>query len=292
MQIAIPQLNYKTGDIQGNCTKIIAAIQKAQQSHAELILFPELAICGAMPQDLLEKEEFINECRLAIEKIALQCTHIAAIIGGPNLDATNGIMYNSAYFIQNGEVVDGVHKNILSDYDIFHESRYFIAGEDNTAIRYKNQNIRIIFDEYEAEFIEKTDHFVVCMGMTPFTTESKKTKKQVFSALAQKYGKNILAVNHCCGNTSVLFDGNSMTVNFKGKLTCLLAEFAEDFQIIDTNKLGSLPPVPNICEDKTALTHKALVFGIRDYFEKHGFTKAILGLSGGIDSAVVTSALS
>ena len=289
MQIAIPQLNYKTGDIQGNCTKIIAAIQKAQQSHAELILFPELAICGAMPQDLLEKEEFINECRLAIEKIALQCTHIAAIIGGPNLDATNGIMYNSAYFIQNGEVVDGVHKNILSDYDIFHESRYFIAGEDNTAIRYKNQNIRIIFDEYEAEFIEKTDHFVVCMGMTPFTTESKKTKKQVFSALAQKYGKNILAVNHCCGNTSVLFDGNSMTVNFKGKLTCLLAEFAEDFQIIDTNKLGSLPPVPNICEDKTALTHKALVFGIRDYFEKHGFTKAILGLSGGIDSAVVAA---
>ncbi len=105
MQIAIPQLNYKTGDIQGNCTKIIAAIQKAQQSHAELILFPELAICGAMPQDLLEKEEFINECRLAIEKIALQCTHIAAIIGGPNLDATNGIMYNSAYFIQNGEEI-------------------------------------------------------------------------------------------------------------------------------------------------------------------------------------------
>ncbi|MDE5612670.1 MAG: NAD+ synthase, partial [Odoribacter sp.] len=128
MQIAIAQLNYKTGDIQGNCQKMIAAIRQAQQTSAELIVFPELAICGAMPQDLLEREVFINECRLAIEKIALQCTRIAAIVGGPNLDATNGIMYNSAYFIQNGEVVDGVHKNILSDYDIFNESRYFIAG--------------------------------------------------------------------------------------------------------------------------------------------------------------------
>lgn len=289
MLVAIPQLNYKTGDIQGNCTKIISAIQKAQQLHAELILFPELAVCGALPQDLLEREKFINECRMAIEKIALQCTHIAAIIGGPNLDATNGIMYNSAYFIQNGEVVDGVHKNILSDYDIFGESRYFIAGEDNTAIRYKNHNIRIIFDEYEAEFIEKTDSFVVFMGMTPFTTESTGNKKQVLSALAQKYGKNILAVNHCCGCTSVLFDGNSMAVNYKGKLTCLLSEFAEDFQIVDTNKLGTLSALPGLQTDKTALIHKALVFGIRDYFEKHGFKKAILGLSGGIDSAVVAA---
>lgn len=289
MLVAIPQLNYKTGDIQGNCEKIVTAIRKAQQAHAELILFPELAICGAMPQDLLEREEFINECRLAIEKIASACTRIAAIIGGPNLDATNGIMYNSAYFIQNGEVVDGVHKNILSDYDIFNESRYFIAGEDNTPIRYKNQNIRIIFDEYEAEFIEKTDHFVVFMGTLPFTTESKRNKTQMLSAIAQKYGKNILAVNHCSGSTSVLFDGNSMVVNAKGKPVCLLSEFAEDFQIIDTYKTGTLPPVQIPYEEAPALIHKALVFGIRDYFGKHGFTKAILGLSGGIDSAVVAA---
>lgn len=92
---------------------------------------------------------------MAVEKIAATCTQIAAIVGAPNLDSENGIMYNSAYFIQNGEVVDGVHKNILSDYDIFSESRYFIAGEDNTPIRYKNQNIRILFDEYESEYIDK-----------------------------------------------------------------------------------------------------------------------------------------
>ena len=213
MIIAIPQLNYKAGDIQGNSEKIISAIQKAQNQKAELILFPELAVSGALPQDLLEREEFVNACRMAVEKIAATCTQIAAIVGAPNLDSENGIMYNSAYFIQNGEVVDGVHKNILSDYDIFSESRYFIAGEDNTPIRYKNQNIRILFDEYESEYIDKTDSFVIFIGMTPFTVDSSREKRKVLATLAQKYNKNLIAVNHVGSYTSVLFDGNSMVYN-------------------------------------------------------------------------------
>lgn len=289
MQIALPQLNLKAGDIAGNTEKILDAIGKAQKAKAELILFPELAICGALPLDLLEREDFINDCRLAIEKIASHCTKIAAIIGGPNLDSVNGIMYNSAYFIQNGEVVDGVHKNILSDYDIFNESRYFIAGEDNTPLRYKNQQIRVIFDEYEAEFIEKNDSFVVYLGSTPFTTESSRTHQDILCTLAQKYNKNIISLNHVGSYTSVLFDGNSLLCNYKGKVVGRLNEFAEDFQLADTDKLGSLPAVPTIKKDRIALIHKALVFGIGDYFRKHGFSKAILGLSGGIDSAVVAA---
>ena len=289
MQIAIPQLNYKIGDIQGNTAQMIAAIQKAQVAKAELVIFPELAVCGPLPQDLLEREEFIQECRMAIEKIALQCTNIAAIVGAPNLDTTNGIMYNSAYFIQNGEVVDGVHKNILSDYDIFNESRYFIAGEDHSVIRYKNQNLRILFDEYEAEYIEPTDQLVIFIGMTPFTTESADNKQQIMMRLAQKYGKPILTTNHCCGATSILFDGTSFVVNAKGKITHRFLRFKEDFQIIDTKKLNALTTIPRQHSDKIALIHEALVFGIRDYFQKHGFTKAILGLSGGIDSAVVAA---
>lgn len=289
MQIALPQLNYKAGDIQGNSEKIISAIRQAQKAKAELIVFPELAICGAVPQDLLEREDFISESRLAIEKIAVHCTQIAAIIGGPNLDSENGIMYNSAYFIQNGEVVDGVHKNILSDYDIFSESRYFIAGEDNTPIRYKNQNIRIIFDEYEAEFIEKDDSFVILLGRIPFSLDSLTTQKQTVSVLARKYNKNIIALNHCGSYTSVLFDGNSFVCNYKGKIVCQLHEFKEDFQMIDTGKTGNQSPLPPKQEDLIALMYKALVFGIKDYFHKHGFSKAILGLSGGIDSAVVAA---
>lgn len=289
MQIAIAQFNYKAGDIAGNSEKIIAAIRKAETQKAELVIFPELAVCGALPQDLLERENFIQDCRLAIEKISTHCQRIAAIVGAPNLDIQNGIMYNSAYFMQNGEVVDGVHKNILSDYDIFSESRYFIAGEDNTPIRYKNQNIRIIFDEYESDYIDKADNIVIYMGMTPFTTESLHDKEKVLSGIAQKYGKNIISVNHVGGTTSILFDGNSSVCNYKGKVITRLKAFEEDLCVIDSNKLGNQTPLATFPGKKIELIHQALVAGIRDYFMKNGFTKAILGLSGGIDSAVVAA---
>lgn len=289
MKVAIPQLNYRTGKIQENATIILNAIKKAQKEKAELVVFPEMAICGAFPQDLLEKEYFIDECRLAIEKIALQCNNIAVIIGGPNLDANNGIMYNSAYFILNGEVVDGVHKTILSDYDLFDESRYFIAGEDNTAIRYKNQNIRILFDEYEADYIERTDSFVIHLGVAPFTTESLSYRLETWNTLARKYAKPILSVNQWGGNTSVIFDGNSFICSAKGNTVCKLNDFAEDFTVTETNQTGNMPVLKKEKEDKIQLIHKALLTGIRDYFSKNGFSKAIIGLSGGIDSAVVAA---
>lgn len=125
--------------------------------------------------------------------------------------------------------------------------------------------------------------------MTPFTTDSTNNKKQVYASLAQQYGKSMIVINHCGGDTSVLFDGNSMVFNYKGKLVSQLKGFSEDLQIIDTNKLGTLAPIHFQPQDKISLIHKALIFGIQDYFHKHGFSKAILGLSGGIDSAVVAA---
>lgn len=289
MRIAIPQLNYQAGEIKNNTEKILGAIKKAKAEKAELIVFPELAVCGAMPQDLLEREDFINECRTAVEKIALQCSSLAAIIGAPNLDAENGIMYNSAYFIQNGEVTDGVHKTILSDYDVFDESRYFIAGEDNIPIRYKNQNLRIIFDEYESEHIDTKDHLIINIGMIPFTTESLAYRQEVLGTLARKHNKNIISVNHIGGNTSILFDGNSMVYNAKGAQIAKLKDFSEDFTVIEMSQAERLQALKNVKEDEISLIHKALVLGIKDYFHKNGFTKTILGLSGGIDSAVVAA---
>lgn len=289
MRIALPQLNYFTGNPGKNQEIMLQAIQKAQTAGADLIVFPELAICGPFPQDLLEKEEFINECRLCIEKIASACGSMAAIIGGPNLDNQTGIMYNSAYFIQNGEVTDGVHKTVLSDYDIFSESRYFVAGEDNQPIRYKNQNLRILFDEYESEYIEKTDHLIIHIGLSPFTTDSLAERYQIFSSLAKKNARMIISINPTGGCTSVLLDGNSMIFNPKGELLRQLKEFEEDFFLLDTRQLNKTPAIKLFRSNCITCIHKALVHGIRDYFYKHGFTRAILGLSGGIDSAIVAA---
>lgn len=151
-------------------------------------------------------------------------------------------MYNSAYFIQDGEVVDGVHKTILSDYDLFHESRYFVAGEDNTPIRYKNKNIRILFDEFEAEEIDKQDHLVIYIGITPFSTTSYNERHQTLSALAQKYRKPFFSVNYVGAETSVIFDGNSTAYNPQGQLIARLKAFEEDFILIDSDQLGKMPP--------------------------------------------------
>ena len=289
MRIAIPQQNYHTGDIRKNYELMLDAIGKARTGNADLIVFPELAVCGPLPQDLLEQESFVTECRETVDRLAAACGNMAAVIGAPNLDSANGIMYNSAYFIQNGEVTDGVHKTVLSDYDIFDESRYFVAGEDNTPIRFRNKNIRIIFDEYESEFIDRGDSFVLHIGMTPFTTESLQYRRQALESVSRRNGKTVVSVHPATAATSVLFDGNSMVYNYKGGAVLKLKEFEEDFTIIDINAINHNPPLKNQTADPTALIYRALVFGIRDYFRKHGFTQAVLGLSGGIDSAVVAA---
>ena len=289
MKIAIPQINYHIGDMSGNKDLIIAAIKKAKAMKAELVLFPEHAICGAYPQDLFDKEYFINECRMSIEQIAEQCHNISALIGCPNLDLEDGILMNAMFFIYDGEVRGGVNKTILSDYDIFDESRYFIPGASNTPLRYRNQNIRVIFDEYESNMIEKTDSFIVHVGSTPFTTESYAYRKESLSYIAHKQKCPLISINHVGANTSLIFDGNSMVFNGKGILTHKLAAFKEDFILIDTDRLMNAPAVKENKPETIALIHEALILGIKDFFRKNGFTKAVLGLSGGIDSALVAA---
>lgn len=287
MRIALPQLNYHNGNISANHELMLQAIEKAKAEKADLIVFPELSVCGPFPGDWLEREDFVEECRLTVDKLASRCGRMAAIIGAPNLDAANGIMYNSAYFIQDGEVTDGVHKTILSDYGSFSESRYFVAGEENTPIRFKNQAIRILFDEYEADCIEKNDQLILHIGITPFTTASLEYRKNFLASISQKYHKPVLSVSRTGACTSIIFDGNSMVFNHKGMLCARLAGFKEDFAVIDTQKITPIPSVPE--ENSIQQTFRALVTGLRDFFFKNGFKQAVLGLSGGIDSAIVAA---
>lgn len=273
MRIALPQINYFTGNIEKNRQIMLQTIEKAKTAKADLIIFSELSVCGPFPQDLLEKEQFINECRICVEKLALACDSMAAIIGAPNLDTQTGIMYNSAYFIQNGEVVDGVHKCVLSDYDIHSESRYFVAGENNQAIHFKNKNLRIIFDEYESEYIEKNDDFIIHIGLSPFTTESLTERHHIYSSLALKHNKTVISINPIGGSTSILLDGCSMVFNYKGKLIHQLKAFEEDFLILDTNTIANSHEIKLAQTTPIGSIHNALVHGIKDYFYKHDFKK-------------------
>ena len=286
MKIALPQLNYEIGHIAKNRDRIIEAIRKAKAQKADLVIFPEQAICGLYPRDLLEREYFVNECRMAIEKIAETCQGIAALVGAPNFDLEDGILFNALFFMHDGEVRGGANKTIISDYDVFDESRYFVGGDESTPIRYKEQVIRIIFDEYESENIEKGDTLILHAGVTPFTAESCTYRKEVFSSIAAKQGIPLISLNTIGANTSLIFDGNTLVFNAKGTLTHQMAAFKEDFLIIDTTLLPKAPPIVRE-EEKMATIYRALVLGIRDYFQKHGFTKAVLGLSGGVDSALV-----
>lgn len=256
---------------------------------AELVLFPEHTLCGAYPQDLFEKEYFVNECRISIEKIAEHCNNIAALVGCPNLDIEDGVLYNAMFFMFDGEVRAGANKTILSDYDVFDESRYFIPGDENSPLRYKDLNLRVIFDEYESTTIEKNDHLIVHVGATPFTTESYDYRKHVFSSIARDQNHPVISLNHTGANTSLIFDGNAMVFNSKGVLTHKLAAFQEDFVLVDTAQLEKAALVKEDTKDTTAIIHDALLLGIKDFFRKNGFTKAVLGLSGGIDSALVAA---
>lgn len=288
MKIALPQLNYEIGNIERNRELIVTAIQKARKQKADLVVFPEHAICGAYPQDLLEREYFVNACRLAIEKIAEQCKGIAALVGCPNFDFEDGILFNAMFFLADGEVRGGVNKTILSDYDVFDESRYFVGGDENGAIRYKDQLLRIIFDEYEIDNIHKNDTLIIHVGASPFTAESFDYRKDTFSAIAKQYNKPVISVNHTGANTSLIFDGNTMVFGPSGELLICQKAFAEDFTVTDTAQWHLMPSL-NRTEGRMEKIHSALILGIRDYFRKHGFTKAVLGLSGGLDSAVVAA---
>ena len=287
MKIAIPQLNYRVGDIYGNRDLIVDAIEAAKQWDADLVVFPELAVCGAYPRDLLEREHFVNECREVVERLTVPCQKVSALIGSPNFDVEEGVLYNSMFLLEKQKVKCGVSKSVLSDYDVLDESRYFMAADRNEAMPTHHMNVRVLFDEYESIYIQETDDIVIHVGATPFTPESEAYRRQVFSDMARRHEKPIISLNHVGANGSVIFDGNTMVFNAKGEQTHQLAAFDEEFIMIDTKLLEAMEPREE--GEDIARVHDALILGIRDFFRKSGFKKAVLGLSGGIDSAVVAA---
>lgn len=303
MKIALAQLNYHIGNFEANSSKIKNSIKQAKEEGADLVVFAELAICGYPPRDFLHFNEFSNECKKALKSIARECTDIAAVVGSPtfNNDPKGKGLFNSACFLYEGEVKYIKNKTLLPTYDIFDENRYFEPNNSFGCIEYKGKRIALTVCEdlwnidneslYTAdplgEITKDKPDLIINIAASPFSANRQEKRKEILRKNARKFKLPIYYVNHIGAQTELIFDGGSLVLNSTGEVIDELNYFSEDFRIYDTEtpsgKQGEKTP------EKYTQIHDGIVLGIRDYFSKLGFEKAIVGLSGGIDSAVTTA---
>jgi len=303
MKIALAQVNYLIGDFEGNTRKIIECIRKARLQKADLVVFSELSVCGYPPRDFLEFDDFILRSNKQIDIIASECKDIAAIVGAPSVNtAPKGKpLFNSAYFLEDGKVKAIVNKTLLPNYDIFDEYRYFEPNRSFNIVEFQGLKIALTICEDiwnvsddplyiispMDELAPLKPDLMINISASPFNYNQLAERNVILERNTQKYNIPLVYVNHVGAQTELLFDGGSVVVDANGTIREQCLFFEEDFRIVDLSQLETLSKVNSVAEsNKIELIHDALVMGIRDYFKKLNFSKAILGLSGGIDSAV------
>ncbi len=308
MKIALVQLNYHIGNFEKNAALILSEIDNALRDNADLVVFSELSVCGYYPHDMLERKEFIEKANETVEYIASKCTNIAVILGAPTINPTKRgkKLYNSAVFIQHGKVEQLVHKTLLPTYDIFDEYRHFEPNRHFEVIHFKGKKLALtlcedLWDNQPAinsfahnklymsspleELKKQNPDIVINIAASPFSYNQENNRKHIMEQNARDYALPIVYVNQVGAQTEIVFDGGSMVIDSNGELVHELAYFEEDYRIIDIENPG-----PKVIQPRQASIEKiyhALVLGMKDYFVKMGFKTATLGLSGGIDSAVV-----
>lgn len=318
MKIAVAQQNYHIGNFSANVQKIIHAIAEARSMGAELILFSELSVCGYPPRDFLEFDDFIDKCKAAIDQIKVHATDIAVIVGAPdrNPDPKGKDLFNAAYFLNEGEVRAVVYKTCLPTYDVFDEYRYFEPARQWQLIPFKGKKMAVTICEdiwnlgnnplYTHcpmdELIGQQPDFMLNLSASPFDYTHVEDRKAILKQNIQRYHLPIIYCNAVGSQTELVFDGGSLIMDKEANLVQQLPLFEEAMAIVELTETGSfrvpiketaqhlpseeLDPLQLDAQLCTAEIYQALVLGIRDYFAKMGFTKAILGSSGGIDSAV------
>ena len=311
MKIALVQLNYIVGDLEGNSSRIREKVLQAAENNVDLVIFSELSICGYPPLDLLERASFVESC---IERIHSLAEHlppeIGVIIGGPefNEHEEGKLLFNSAYFLNNGKIVKTFRKALLPTYDIFDEYRYFEPNRVFETLHFKGKSIALTIceDMWDDQPVENkfarsrlytrhpleelmADHpdFVINIAASPFSAKRQQVKEEIFTQKARKHKLPVFMVNQVGANTELIFEGGSMVVAADGEVIHQLDLFREDYFEVSLEdcykKQGKDKILPH---QRIGMIADALIMGVKDYFEKSGFTKATLGLSGGIDSAV------
>lgn len=304
MKIALAQLNYLVGNFEHNTRKIKDHIRKARLAGADLVVFSELSVCGYPPQDFLDFSDFVEKCNLAINDIATACENIAAIVGCPTINegAKGKKLYNSALVLFNGKIHARVHKTLLPTYDIFDEYRYFEPNRSFEIVCLPFGKIALTICEdlwnvsdyplYVESPMEKLapqqPQLIINIAASPFHYNQITDRKEILARNASKYNLPLYYVNQVGAHTDLIFDGDSMVLNHRGDVVSRMTLFEEDFRVFENSEIpDSLNDSGQSSYSKIELIHDALILGIRDYFKKSGLKKAILGLSGGIDSAVV-----
>ena len=326
MKIALAQQNYHIGNFEDNSLKIIEAIKRAKKAGADLVVFSELCVCGYAPRDFLEFEDFINKSYHAVDLIKEHADTIGVLIGCPvrNLRPEGKDLFNAVLFLHDKQVKGEVHKTLLPNYDVFDEYRYFEPAFEWNVIEYMGKKIAITICEdiwnmgdnplYRITPMEKLMPFqpdvMINLSASPYNYAQDVVRNSIIKAHTLKYKLPMLYCNAVGSQTEIVFDGGSLVYDINGRKVKELKYFEEDEAIFDLGELSKKLPVDEkahaepvyfsaldvgagvntldyLADEKNIdEIYHALILGIRDYFQKMGFSKAILGASGGIDSAV------
>lgn len=310
MKISIAQLNYHIGNFEKNSELICNAIRRAKAEGSELIVFSELSVPGYPPLDLLDHSDFIGRCKETIKSISKECTGITAIVGSPTLNKNpeGKKLYNSALVLSEGEVVFSANKALLPTYDIFDEYRYFEPERSFSVFEFKGKRIALticedLWDEqpFDNEFeksrlytvspmdelAKQKPDLIINISASPFSYSRIEARQNIFIKKAKKHRIPVIAVNQTGANTELIFDGASMVIDSDGMISEQLPFFEESVRTFSLdNIIKTTQKRPPEIPEQINLIHQALVTGTGDYFRKMNFRRAVLGLSGGIDSAV------
>lgn len=306
MKIALGQINPTIGDFSGNARKIIQYSQRALAAGAGLAVFPEMSVCGYPARDWMEKPAFVVKCREAVEQIAQNTRGIAVIVGyaTPAQSETGKSVQNSAALLRDGKIDFVQSKMLLPTYDVFDESRNFAPAREQSLLPFCGKQVALticedawndkqfwnrrlyIVDPVE-QLIRAGGNFVLNISASPFWVGKRELRRQMLEAIAVKYKVPVAMVNQVGGNDQLIFDGSSIVLGPDGKLVAQAKSFDEDLIFFDSNALSG--DVHAVVEGMEASAYAALVLGTRDYVQKCGFERVIIGLSGGIDSALTAA---
>ena len=301
MRLALGQFNPTVGDLSGNVAKMKEMWSRAVDSGADLVLFPELAICGYPPEDLVHKRHFLEDNRTAVEDLAAACPAKTVVAGFVEFDGTNA--FNTAAVLQEGRIVHTYHKCALPNYSVFDEQRYFKPGTRPLVITSGGLNIAltICFDIWNTRWLQDSltnvgqIHLVLNLSASPFHMGKIDRREEVISACARTFNSAVAYCNLVGGQDELVFDGRSILADSTGNIVTKARAFEEDLLLADIEAGNSGVTVttmsPPAAQPHGVLdeVYQALVLGTRDYTRKNGFEKVLLGMSGGIDSALTAA---